>query len=118
MPTRRRLLFSFPWIAAAWPARAQSNRSANDPFRLGMDTSLVESGLAPALVRAFGLDTGIAVRTVPGPARPVLDAVERGELDAALTNAPDAEARLVEQGFAHDRQPVATGEFVLVGPAV
>ena len=117
MPLRRRLLFSLPWIAAGWPAQAQPNRAAADPFRLGVDTALVESGLAPALVRAFGVDTGIAVRTVPGPARPVLDALERGELDAALTNAPDAEARLVQQGFAHDRQPVASGEFVLIGPS-
>ncbi|KQW35537.1 substrate-binding domain-containing protein [Rhizobacter sp. Root404] len=118
MPLRRRLLLSLPWIAVTAPGAAQPQRSNADPFRLGVDTSLVESGLAPALLRAFGIDTGIAVKSVAGPARPLLDALERGELDAALTNAPDAEARLVQQGFAHDRQPVATGEFVLVGPLV
>jgi tungstate transport system substrate-binding protein len=117
MPMRRRPLLFLPLLAAAWPALAQPRRAASDPLRLGVDRSLVESGLAPALLRAFGVDTGIAVKSVAGPALPLLDALERGELDAALTNTPDAEARLVQQGFAHDRQPVAGGEFVLVGPA-
>jgi tungstate transport system substrate-binding protein len=115
MPLRRRLLIAVPCLAAGWSAGARPAR-VDDPLRLGVDRSLMESGLAPALVRAFGLETGIGVKTVAGPARPLLDALERGELDAALTNAPDAEGRLVEQGFAHDRQPVAAGEFVLVGP--
>ncbi len=117
MPLHRRPLLFLPLLAAAWPARAQPRRSAGDPLRLGVDRALIDSGLAPALLRAFGVDTGIAVKTVAGPALPLLDALERGELDAALTNAPAAETRLVQQGFAHDRQPVAGGEFVLVGPA-
>jgi tungstate transport system substrate-binding protein len=117
MPMRRRQLLALPLLAAAGPVTAREARSASDPLRLGVDRSLVESGLAAALVRGFGTDTGIAVKAVPGPALPVLEALGRGELDAALTNAPVAEARLVQQGFAHDRQPVAAGEFVLVGPA-
>ena len=37
-------------------------------------------------------------------------------MDAALANAPQAEARLESQGLVHDRRAVATGEFVIVGP--
>src|SRR5580765_5058612 len=117
MPMRRRSLISLPLLAAAWPAGAQPRRTAADPLRLGVDRALIDSGLGTALLRAFGVDTGIAVKAVAGPALPLLEALERGELDAALTNAPEIEARLVQQGFAHDRQPIATGEFVLVGPA-
>jgi ABC-type tungstate transport system permease subunit len=47
----------------------------------------------------------------------MLDALAAGELDVALGNAPTAEGRLDSQGLVHDRQPVASGEFVLVGPA-
>lgn len=115
---RRRPILALPWLMAAWPALGQGKRPSDDPLRLGVDRSLVDSGLAHALLRGFGIDTGIAVKTVAGPALPLLEALERGELDAALTNAPDAEMRLVQQGFAHDRQPVAAGEFVLIGPAV
>lgn len=94
---------------------AQQPRSLADPLRVGVDLSL--GGLAKAWQRAFGLDTGIAVHLVAGPALLLLESLERGELDASLTNAPQAEARLVQLGLAHDPRPVAAGQFVLVGPA-
>ncbi|MDQ2927439.1 MAG: substrate-binding domain-containing protein, partial [Pseudomonadota bacterium] len=78
--------------------------------------ALVESGLAHSLQHAFGADTGIAVKVVPGPTLAVLDAVRDGEIDAALTNAPDAEASLDKQGLVHDRRAIAAGEFIVVGP--
>jgi tungstate transport system substrate-binding protein len=96
-------------------AQAQQRKSLADPLRLGADHALL--GLARALQRAFGRDTGIAVQLVPGAALPLLEALERGELDAALTNAPDAEAALDKQGLAHDRRAVAIGGLVFVGPA-
>ena len=102
----------------ALPAAALAQRrGTGGPLRLGIDRALVESGLGPRLQRAFGADTGIAVKLVPGPASAVLEAVSQGEVDAALTNAPGAEDRLAAQSLVHDRRPIAEGEFVLVGPA-
>ena len=95
---------------------AQQLRSLADPMRLGVDTALFESGLAKALQRGFGRDTGIAIKLIAMPALPLLDGLERGEFDAALTNTPAAEATLETQGLAHDRHPIASGAFVLVGP--
>lgn len=97
-------------------AQAQQRRSLTDPLRLGIDTTLADSGLAKALQQGFGRDTGIAVKLVAMPALPLLEALERGELDAALANAAEAEARLDQQGLVHDRQAIAAGEFVIVGP--
>ena len=104
-------------IVPASTARAQQRRSLSDPLRLGVDLALFDSGLAKALLQGFGRDTGIAVLPVAAPALPLLEALARGELDAALSNAPAAEAGLVEQGLAHDRHTVAEGDFVIVGPA-
>jgi tungstate transport system substrate-binding protein len=122
LPRRRLVLAPFAGLVAAVSlpksVRAQQRQSLGDPLRLGVDQALVASGFAAALLHAFGADTGIAVKPVPGPALPLLQALERGEIDAALTNAPDVEARLDQQGLAHDRQPIAGGEFVIVGPAV
>jgi len=118
MSTRRHWL-AVP-LAALWPVatvRAQQRRSLKDPLRLGVDGALWDSGLAQALQRAFGRDTGIAVQLVRMPALPLLEALDRGEMDAALANAPDAETRLDQQGLVHDRQAVAAGDFVIVGPA-
>lgn len=119
MLARRHLLVApFAALLPGVSARAQQRKSLADPLRLGVDRALIDSGLAPSLLHAFGADTGIAVKAVPGAALPLLEALERGELDAALTNAPEAEAKLDKLGLAHDRQPVASGEFVIVGPAV
>jgi tungstate transport system substrate-binding protein len=118
MISRRRLLtVTLPALAcapAAWPAQ---RRSLADPLRVGVDHALLDSGLASALQRAFGRDTGVAVQLVRRPALPLLEALDRGELDAALANAPEAEARLDTQGLVHDRRAIASGEFVIVGPA-
>ncbi|HNJ83725.1 MAG TPA: LysR substrate-binding domain-containing protein [Piscinibacter sp.] len=118
MPTRRHLLLaSAAALAAPSLPQAQQRASLADPLRLGADQALIDSGLAQALQKAFGRDTGVAVKLQAGLSLPLLEALERGELDAALTNAPDAETKLESQGLVHDRRLVAEGALVLVGPA-
>ena len=118
MTSRRTcLLAPLALWGASVPGWAQQRKSLADPMRLGVDTALLASGLARALQQGFGRDTGVAVRLVGMPALPLLESLERGEVDAALANVPEVEARLAQQGLAHDRHAIATGEFVLVGPA-
>lgn len=119
MTRNRRLFLGAAAASLAWPALvpAQQTRSLKDPLRLGADQALMESGLAAALQRAFGRDTGVAVQLIGGLALPLLDTLERGEIDAAMTNAPEAELKLDKQGLVHDRQPIADTSLVLVGPA-
>lgn len=117
MTSRRPFLIAAGLALVGTPkVQAQQRRSLSDPLRVGADAALVDSGLAKALQQAFGRDTGIAVKLVRMPALPLLEALERGELDAGLTNAVDAELRLDQQGLVHDRQQIAAGEFVIVGP--
>ena len=112
---RRRLLAAGLALAAAPAARAQKPSGAG-PLRLGVDHALVESGLG--LQPADGVQRRHRHRRQAGrrPALAVLEATG-GELDAALTNAPAAEAALEKQRLVHDRQPIAGGDFVIVGPA-
>ncbi len=121
MILRRRLLTlplgTLLLLLPASQALAQQRRSLADPMRLGVDTALFDSGLAKALQQSFGRDTGIAVKLVSMPALPLLEGLDRGEFDAALANAPEAEAKLEKEGLAHDRHRVAAGEFLIVGPA-
>jgi tungstate transport system substrate-binding protein len=118
MLSRRHLLAAL----AATPggsalAQAPKPSERGGPLRLGADRSLVDSGLAQGLQRAFGADTGIAVMIVPGPALAILEALKEGEVDAALLNVPDAEQALDQQGLVHDRRLITESEFILVGPA-
>jgi tungstate transport system substrate-binding protein len=117
MSSRRLLLGAAVALALPSLARAQQRQSLADPLRLGADQALIDSGLAAALQTGFGRDTGVAVQLMPGLALPLLEALERGELDATLTNAPEAEDKLEKQGLAHDRRRVADTALVLVGPA-
>ena len=114
---RRRSLLAATLALSAPAAFARTAGATGGPLRVGVDSALVDSGLAAALKRAFAADTGIAVLLVPGPVQAILDATRDGEVDAALCNAPGAEEPLEHQGLVHDRQPVAAGEFVLVGPS-
>lgn len=103
--------------ASAWPAtHAAQRKSLADPMRLGVEQALVDSGLASQFQKGFGRDTGVAVQLVPGLSATLLDTLERGEIDAAMTNVPELELKLEKQGLAHDRRMVATGDFVLIGP--
>jgi tungstate transport system substrate-binding protein len=115
---RRRTLLASSLSALPSLTVAQQRRSLVDPMRLGVDQALFDSGLAPALRRGFGRDTGIAVKLVPGPAHALLQSLERGELDAAMTNTPQLEVQFEAQGFVHERAVVASAEFILVGPAL
>ncbi len=112
---RRRLLLVLP-LCVPVAVGSQQRKALADPMRLGVERTLVDNGLAPALQKAFGRDTGVAVQLVPGTSSAVLTALEQGELDASMTDAPIAELRLMKQGLAHDRRRIAVGELVLVGP--
>lgn len=115
--TRRRWLAGAT-LAAPWMAYAVQQRSLRDPMRLAVDETLFDSGLASRLQRAFGVDTGVAVQLIREPASRALEALERGERDSALTNAPELELKLASQGLVHSRKLIASTEFLLVGPLV
>lgn len=121
-PSRRRALQRLAAGTVAFTgasiACAAQRSSLKDPLRVAADDAIFDSGLAAALQRAFGQDTGVAVKLVRGPASAVLEALERGEHDAAITNAPKVEAGLDKQGLVHDRQMLGRGEVVFVGPVV
>jgi tungstate transport system substrate-binding protein len=122
MNSRRRTLVrwsaAIASVAASRLSHSAQRRSLDHPLRLAADDALMDSGLAVQLQRAFGRDTGVAVQLIRGPASALLRALERGEHDAALTNAPSVEAELERQGLVHDRRSIARAEFVLVGPSV
>lgn len=119
MLARRSLLIASAAAAtlASPGARAIQRRSMKDPLRLGVDPALIDSGFTRSLLRAFTGDTGVVLQVSPMPALPLLDALERGEFDAAFANAPEAEQKLDKQGLVHDRRALAESSFVIVGPA-
>jgi tungstate transport system substrate-binding protein len=104
------------WAIGPVDVWAQQRRPGGTPLRLGVERLVADTGLAQALRRSFAADTGLPVSAEPGPSSALLEALERGEIDAALTHAPAVESRLEKQGLVHDRRAVARSDFVIVGP--
>jgi tungstate transport system substrate-binding protein len=102
-----------PW---AWTAAAQQRRPT-DPLLLGVESLLDASGLAVHLLRALTRDTGLPVRRRAGDGATLVAQAERGELDAVITQAPQAEELLERRGLLHDRRLIVLGEYVIAGPA-
>lgn len=113
--TRRHWLAWMAAVSTPW-AHAAQKKSLADPMRLGVERSLLACGLATSLQKSFGRDTGVAVELVGGDSASLIAALERGEFDATMTNAPEMEMALEKKGLAHDRRQVALGDLVLVGP--
>lgn len=92
---------------------AQENRS----IILATTTSTQDSGLLDVLIPAFEKDSGYVVKTISVGSGQALKMGEKGEADVLLAHSPDAEKKLVEQGFTINRRLVMHNDFVIVGPA-
>jgi tungstate transport system substrate-binding protein len=116
--TRRRLLAGLAGTALVDPWGAQAQGRGERPIAIGVETSLHLSGLAARLATALARDTGLRIDWRPGPSGLLLPQLERGEIDAALTIAPELEAALLRQNLVHDHRAIARTGLVLVGPAL
>lgn len=111
---RRRLLavsLLMPWVT-----HAQQRRPVDAPLQVGFESCLAACGLPDAVRRGFATATGLSLSPVLGPSSTLLNTLDAGELDAAITQAPEVEERMLAQGLSHDRQLVARSRLLLVGP--
>ena len=94
-----------------------SGKDGSPPtITLATTTSTRDSGLLDALVPMFEKQTGIEVKMVAVGSGQALELGRRGDADAILTHAPDAEKEFMAQGFGEERLAVMHNDFVLVGP--
>jgi tungstate transport system substrate-binding protein len=83
---------------------------------LATTTSTQDSGLLDVLLPLFEKDTGYFVKTVSVGSGQAMKMGEKGEADVLLVHSPDAEKKMVEQGFAINRRLVMHNDFIIVGP--
>ena len=80
-------------------------------------TSTEQSGLFSHLLPLFKQASGTDVRVVAVGTGQALDMARRGDADVVFVHDTVAEEKFVAEGFAKQRVPVMTNDFVLVGPA-
>ncbi|MBA2480956.1 MAG: substrate-binding domain-containing protein [Planctomycetes bacterium] len=84
---------------------------------LATTTSTQDSGLLDVLTPAFTAETGIEVKVIAVGTGAALKMGGRGDADAVLVHAPEAEQVYVDRGDLIDGTAVMHNEFVIVGPA-
>ena len=99
--------------ATSVDAHAQAPRS----IILATTTSTQDSRLLDVLVPRFEKETGIEVKVIAVGTGAALRMASRGDADAVLVHAPEAEQRLVEAGDLVGGRRIMHNEFVIVGPA-
>jgi tungstate transport system substrate-binding protein len=97
---------------------ALPRKALPEPLRVGVEQALVDGNLAARWQMAFINHTGLPIQLLPNQTGAVLGALERGEVDVSLTLTPERELLLERQGLAHHRMQVASGDWVLLGPAL
>lgn len=98
------------WIGSFTPGYA------NPVMILATTTSTQDSGLLDELIPLFEAQTGYQVKTVAVGTGQALALGKRGEADALLTHAPDAELQLVQSGDVINRKRVMYNDYVVIGP--
>lgn len=83
---------------------------------LATTTSTQDSGLLDVLVPRFEAETGTRVKVIAVGSGAALEMGRRGDADAVLSHAPEAEAPLVASGDLVEGRRVMHNDFVLVGP--
>lgn len=80
-------------------------------------TSTEQSGLFSHLLPEFKKASGLDIKVVALGTGQALDMGRRGDADVLFVHDPEAEEKIVAEGFAVKRYAVMYNDFVLIGPA-
>ncbi len=107
--------------AGAGPLGAQSTSAAPaqppHDLILATTTSTQDSGLLDSLLPVFFAQTGIRVKVIAVGTGAALAMARRGDADAVLVHAPEAEREYVASGDLTEGRLVMHNDFLLVGPS-
>ncbi len=107
--------------ASAMTALALCSAAASAPppaeITLATTTSTQDSGLLDSLLPMFTQQTGIEVKPIAVGTGAALEMARRGDADAVLVHAPEAEAAYVQSGELIGGRLIMHNDFLILGPA-
>jgi tungstate transport system substrate-binding protein len=83
---------------------------------LATTTSTADTGLLDSLLPRFQRETGIAVKPIAVGTGAALEMARRGDADAVLVHAPEAERNYVQSGDLIERRRIMYNDFLILGP--
>lgn len=87
-----------------------------DTLVLGTTSTTVNSGLMDYLLPYYTQDTGHEVKVITGGTGYILQQLERGDVEIAITHQQEMEEQLLAKYPEGKRQPFMYNHFILVGP--
>jgi tungstate transport system substrate-binding protein len=89
---------------------------AQQDITLATTTSTQDTGLLDSLVPMFTRETGIGVKVIAVGTGAALEMARRGDADAVLVHAPEAEASYVQSGDLIGGRLIMHNDFLVLGP--
>jgi tungstate transport system substrate-binding protein len=110
-----RLIGSMAVLVALFSPAAWAQRRAE--LTLATTTSTQDTGLLDSLLPMFKRESGIEVKAIAVGTGAALEMARRGDADAVLVHAPEAEAAYVQSGDLIDGRLIMHNDFLILGPA-
>jgi tungstate transport system substrate-binding protein len=107
--------FALLAVCSAQPGAAAEVKQKN--LILATTTSTQDSGLLDVLIPIFSKESGYFVKTISVGSGQAMKMGEKGEADVLLVHSPEAEKKLVAEGFGINRRLVMHNDFIILGPA-
>jgi tungstate transport system substrate-binding protein len=98
-------------LAPSAPAQRRAD------LTLATTTSTQDTGLLDSLLPMFTRETGISVKPIAVGTGAALEMARRGDADAVLVHAPEAEAAYVQSGDLINGRLIMHNDFLILGPA-
>ncbi len=83
---------------------------------LATTTSTQDSGLLDVLIPSFAKKTGYFVKTIALGSGQSMAMGQRGEADVLLVHSPEAEKKMVAEGYGINRRIVMHNDYIIAGP--
>jgi tungstate transport system substrate-binding protein len=97
--------------------QGEASAKGGATLRLATTTSTVESGLLDELISAFEEEFDVKVEVLAKGSGAAIQLAREGGADVLLAHAPEAENKLVVEGYGVNRREVMYNDFVILGPS-
>src|SRR4030043_1625758 len=105
------LFLSFLLMVGINPAQAQPKT-----IILATTTSTQDSGLLDVLLPVFEKKTGYFVKTIAVGSGQAMAMGQKGEADVLLVHSPEAEKKIIAEGYGINRRIVMHNDYIIAGP--
>jgi tungstate transport system substrate-binding protein len=90
--------------------------SNKESVRVGVTTTLEDSGILAKLITTFESEHNIEIKPVIAGSGQIHQLIQRGDIDTAITHDPKGEEKLLQEGNIKERITLMYNDFVIVGP--